>query len=146
MLPQLLLACPHQGSAGSDLLPGLCFRCFPVGAFFPAWLPEAAPQALARPAWLHTASSKSAAMAQGLWYDISQPAHHSRKPPSQHFGSRKQAKQVWTSPAEAEGQNELIQTAEIRRSLYITLAKRRNFQNEALGQTLMACSSLQPIS
>lgn len=51
-----LLAFPHQGSAGRDILPGLCFWCFSVNAFFSAWLPEAAPQALARQAWLKAES------------------------------------------------------------------------------------------
>lgn len=65
-----LLACPQQGSAGRDLLPGLCFWCCSVSAFCPAWLPEAAPQALARQAWLKAQDSESVvATAQGLSCD-----------------------------------------------------------------------------
>lgn len=61
--------CPLQGSAGRDILPGLCFWCFSVNAFFPAWLPEAAPPAQARQAWLKAQDSKSmvATAVQGLY-------------------------------------------------------------------------------
>lgn len=113
-----LLTCPHRGSAGRDILPGLCFYCFSVNAFFPAWLPEAAPEALARQAWLKSEDNKSlVATAQGLYCDTTQHVDPSRKPPSKRFCSCRQAKQVWTSLAGAEVGNESEQTAEIRSSL-----------------------------
>lgn len=76
-----LLACPHQGSAGRDILLGLFFWCFSVNAFFPAWLPEVAPQPLARQAWLKAQDSKSmVTTARGLYCDTTQHADPSRKP------------------------------------------------------------------
>lgn len=80
-----LLACPQQGSAGRDLLPGLCFWCCSVRAFSPAWLPEAAPQALARQAWLRL-RTVNLWQAQPRGCAVIPPACRSlQRAPSEHF-------------------------------------------------------------
>lgn len=85
--------------------------------FFPAWLLEAAP--CAGPASLAESCSRSICCSHGAGMALQCLAacRSQQKAPSQCFCSCGQTKQVCTSSAEAEVENESEQTAEIRSSL-----------------------------